>query len=52
MGEYIAENVEGVDVFNYLWRMLYWLDNDWTEVLRNIRKEQQVWDHIGKLLRR
>ena len=47
-----AECFEGVDSFNYLGRVLHQTENDWPEVLRNIRRARQVWGRLGKLLRR
>ena len=34
--EYKAECIEGVDKFRYVGRIIYWSDNDWPEVLRNV----------------
>ena len=47
-----AECTEGVGVFNYIGRLLDQLGENWLEVLRNIRKESQVWGRLGKLLQR
>ena len=46
-----AECFEGVDSFKYLGRILHRADEDWPAVLRNIRRERQVWARLGKLLR-
>ena len=51
-GEEEAECIYGVEVLKYLGRLLYLSDDNWMEVLRNIRKARQVWGRIGKLLRR
>ena len=37
-GEEEAERIEGVEVFKYLGRLLDRSDENWTEVLSNIRK--------------
>ena len=47
-GEEEVERIEGVEVIKYLRRMLDRSDNDWPEVLRNIRKSRQVWERMGK----
>ena len=39
-GEDRTEKIEVVDVFKYLGQPLEWSEDDWTEVLRNIRKAQ------------
>ena len=52
IGEDEAECIEGVEVFKYLGRLLYRLEDDWPAVLRNIRKVRQVWGHLGKILQR
>ena len=51
-GEDRAENIEGVDVFNYLGRLLYWLDDECPAVFKNIRKVRHVWSSLGKLIQR
>ena len=51
-GEEEAECIEEVEVFKYLRRMMDRSYNDWPKVLRNIRKERQVWGRIRKMLRR
>ena len=48
----VAKSIKGVYPFNYLGRLLHRLDDDWPAVLRNILKARQVWDHLGKFLRR
>ena len=45
-----AENIEEVDAFNYLGRLLHRSENDWPEVLRNIRMARKVWGNLWKLL--
>ena len=47
-----AECFEGVDSFKYLGRVLHQEDDYWPAVLRNIRRERQVWGRLGKFLRR
>ena len=49
-GEDEAEHIEGVGRLNYLGRIMYRSDNDWPEVLNNIRKARQMWGQIGKIL--
>ena len=49
-GEDEAECIEGVGRFNYLRRLMEWSDDDWTEVLCNIRKARQLWGRLGKLI--
>ena len=51
-GEDTAECFEGVDYFKYLGRVLHQTDKDCPEVLRNIRRERQVWGRLGKFPRR
>ena len=51
-GEDEAECIEGVGRFKYLGRLLDRSDNDWPEVLHNIRKSRQVWRQLGELLQR
>ena len=51
-GEDGAEHIEGVGRFKYLERLLYWSDDNWSEVLSNTRKARQIWERLGKLLRR
>ena len=51
-GEEEVERIEGAEVPKYLRRMLDRSDNDWTEVLSNIRKARQMWVRLGKLLQR
>ena len=51
-GEKEAEQIEGVEVFKYLRRLLDRSDDDWLVVLRNISKAMQVWGRLGKLLQR
>ena len=50
-GEDGVECVEGGFSFKYLGRILHQVDKDWPAVLRNIRRERQVWGRLGKLLR-
>ena len=50
-GEEGAENIELVDVFNYLGQPLDRSCDNCSEVLSNIRKAQQVWGWLGKLLK-
>ena len=38
--------------FKYLGILIDRSDDDWTAVLRNIKKARNVWGRIGKLLRR
>ena len=52
MGEEGAESIEGVDIFKYFGRPLDRSDDDWPEVLRDIRKAWQVWGWLGKLMQR
>ena len=49
-GEDIADNIEGVEVIKYWGRLLDCLDDNWTTVLRNIRKARHVWGCLGKFL--
>ena len=51
-GEEEAECIKGAEVFKYLGRQMDRSDNDYSEVLRNIRKSRQVWGRLGNLLRR
>ena len=51
-GEDEAECIEGVEVFKYLRQMLDRSDEDWTEVLLNIRKAWQMLGRTGKMLQR
>ena len=44
--------VERLDYFKYLGKILHRSDEDWTVVLRNIRRVRQVWGRLEKLLRR
>ena len=44
------ECFEGVDTL-YIGRVLHQTDDDWPEVLRNIRRARQVWERLSKLLR-
>ena len=46
-----AECFEGVDTLKYLGRVLYWTDDDWPSVLRNIWRARKFWGRLGKLLR-
>ena len=50
-GEDGAEFFKGVDYFKYLGQVLHREDDEWPEVLGNIRRERQVWGRLGKLLR-
>ena len=47
-----AECLEGVDSFKYLVRVLHQEEDNWPEVICNIRRARQVWGRLGKLLRR
>ena len=51
MGDEEAECFEGVDYFKYLGQVLHQIDNDWLEVLCNIRRLRKVWGYLGKFLR-
>ena len=51
-GEDEVECIEGVDTFKYQGRMLDRSDDDWPELIQNVRKARRVWRRIGKLLRR
>ena len=51
-GDYRADCFEGVDSFKYLGRVLHRTDNDWTAVIRNIRRVRQVWGRLRKFMRR
>ena len=46
-GEEETDRIEGVEVFKYLRLLMDRSDNDWTAVLRNIKKARQVWDESG-----
>ena len=39
-------------MFKYLGRMMDRSDDNWPEVLQNIRKARQVWGWLGKMLQR
>ena len=39
-------------MFKYLGRLLERSENDWPEVIQNIRKAWQVWGRLGKILQR
>ena len=47
-----ATCIEGVEMFNYLGRLLNQSDEYLPEVLHNIRKARYVWGQLGKLLLR
>ena len=47
-----VECFEDVDFFNYLGRVLHRTDKNWPEVFRNIGRPIQVWERLGKLMRR
>ena len=47
-----ADCIEGMGMFKYFWSLLDQLEDDWLEVLRNIRKSRQVWGRLQKILRR
>ena len=51
-GEDKADCIEGMGMFKYFWSLLDQLEDDWLEVLRNIRKSRQVWGRLRKILRR
>ena len=51
-GEEEAECIKGVKLFKYLRRLLDRSDDNWSAVLQNIRKVRQVWEQLGKILRR
>ena len=44
--------VEVVAKFKYLGCPLYQIDNDWPEVIWNVKKAWRVWGGLGELLRR
>ena len=50
MGEDGEDNIEGVDSFKYMGRLLNWLEYDWPTVLKNIWKPRKVWGSLGKFL--
>ena len=41
-----------MEFFKYWVRILHQADEDWMAVLRNIRRERQVWGMLENLLRR
>ena len=43
------ERIEGVGRFKYLGILMDWSDDNWLEVLCNIRKERQLWGRLGKI---
>ena len=47
-----AEGFEGEDSFKYLGCVLHHMDKDWPVVRPNIGRARQVWEHLGKFLRR
>ena len=49
-GEDEAERIERVRRFKFLGRLLERSDNDYPEILQNIRKARQVWGRLGKIL--
>ena len=44
-----VECIEGVDTFKYLGRILYWSEDNWLEVLRNVGKVRRVWNRLRKM---
>ena len=44
--------VEGVENFKYLRRPLDQTDDNWPEIIQNIKQARKVWGRLGKLLRR
>ena len=50
IGEEEVECIEGVEVFKYLRQLLDRSDDDWTAVLRNIRKVWKLLGRFGKML--
>ena len=38
--------------FQYLWRLILELDNDWTAVVRNLSKARLLWKRMMSILRR
>ena len=42
--------MEGVYYLKYPGLTLYQSNNDLTEIIRNIRRAQKVWGHLGKIL--
>ena len=51
-GEDRAERAKIFDSFRYMGRLLYWSDNEFLAVLKNIQKLRQVWGCLGKFLKR
>ena len=51
-GEDGSECFEGVDSFKYLGQVLHWSDDYWMSVCQNIWRSRQVWEQLGKFLRR
>ena len=49
-GEDEAERIEGVVRLKNIGRLMERSDNDYPEVLQNIRKARQVWGRLGKIL--
>ena len=49
-GEDGAECVEGMVSFKYLGWIMHQAEEDWPEVLRNIRRARQVWVQLLKLI--
>ena len=46
------ETIDGLEVFNYLGRIMEHSDDGCTEVRWDIWKERQIWGHLGKILSR
>ena len=51
-GEDELECIDAVELFKYLRRLLDRSEDDWPEVLWNIRKARQVWGCLTKMIRR
>ena len=45
-----VERIEGLGRFKYIGRLLDWSDDNWPEVLRNIRKARQVQGRLGGII--
>ena len=45
-----AECFKGVYDFKYLGRVLHRTEDYWPTVIRNIRRERQVWERLRKFL--
>ena len=51
-GEEVDKSVDNVPTFQYLGRPLYQMDDDWSDVRRNIMSARLVWGRLGTLLQR